>query len=383
MDLWGQIRRSIESANALTQVSVADYENVLLVLKSDVAEDYVMLHYIDRERAILRDNIDLQQKALDLANVRHLGGVASGLDVSEAETLLGHDAGRLRGTRRAASAVRARAGRPGGQTSGRVFRAGESPGLDAARDSPGVALGSPGATPGRCRGGARPWPPTTRSSAWRAPAYFPNVTLTGSGGFLSAAFTQLFTLPSLVWAAAAGAAQPLYAGGRLSAGVEHARAVYEESVDNYRQQVLAAFQEVEDGLSGLRVLEDQAAAYDKAVQSAQQTVDISTLAIERASRNISRSSRRRTRCSPTSAPRRRSSSAPVDHGPTHPGVGWRMAGFENLLAEHGSRGNARRDVGTFIAGGFRRARIASTIAWRAFRRRTRVCRFLRHRWVDG
>ncbi len=107
-------------------------------------------------------------------------------------------------------------------------------------------------------------------------AYFPNVALTGSGGLLSAALTQLFTVPSLVWTAAAVATQPLYAGGRLSAGVEHARAVYEESVDNYRQQVLTAFQEVEDGLSGLRVLEEQAAAYDKAVQSAQKTVDIST-----------------------------------------------------------------------------------------------------------
>jgi multidrug efflux system outer membrane protein len=107
-------------------------------------------------------------------------------------------------------------------------------------------------------------------------AYFPNVALTGSGGLLSAALTQLFTVPSLVWTVAASATQPLYAGGRLSAGVEHARAVYEESVDNYRQQVLTAFQEVEDGLSGLRVLEEQAAAYDKAVQSAQRTVDIST-----------------------------------------------------------------------------------------------------------
>jgi outer membrane protein, multidrug efflux system len=83
-------------------------------------------------------------------------------------------------------------------------------------------------------------------------------------------------VPILVWTPAAATTQPLYAGGRLSAGVEHARAVYEESVDTYRQQVLTAFREVEDGLSGLRVLEEQAAAYDKAVQSAQKTVEIST-----------------------------------------------------------------------------------------------------------
>ncbi len=107
-------------------------------------------------------------------------------------------------------------------------------------------------------------------------AYFPDVALTGSGGFLSSALTTLFTAPSVIWSVAASAAQPIYAGGRLSAGVEHARAVYEESVDNYREQVLTAFQEVEDGLSGLRVLEEQSAAYEEAVQSAQRTVDIST-----------------------------------------------------------------------------------------------------------
>src|ERR1700733_9020549 len=88
VDLWGQIRRSLESANALTQASVANYENVLLTLKSDVASFYIMLHFIDQEREILKNNIDLQQRALDLAEVRHDGGVASGLDVSEAETLL-------------------------------------------------------------------------------------------------------------------------------------------------------------------------------------------------------------------------------------------------------------------------------------------------------
>jgi NodT family efflux transporter outer membrane factor (OMF) lipoprotein len=87
LDLWGQIRRSVESSNALTQMSVANYENVLLQLKSDVASFYIMAHYIDQELKILRDNLDLQQHALDLANVRHNGGVASGLDVSAAATL--------------------------------------------------------------------------------------------------------------------------------------------------------------------------------------------------------------------------------------------------------------------------------------------------------
>ena len=275
VDLWGQIRRSIESANALTQVSVADYENVLLALKSDVAEYYVMLHYIDQERAILRDNIDLQQKALDLAQVRHDGGVASGLDVSEAETLLDTTQGDYAGlgVQRAQfeHALAVLVGRPPAE-----FAAPEKaldlkppvipPGLpsDLLERRPDVAAAE------------RTMDSNNALIGVARAAYFPNVALTGSGGLLSADLTQLFTVPSLVWTAAAGAVQPLYTGGRLSAGMEHARAVYEESVDNYREQVLTAFQEVEDGLSGLRVLEEQAAAYDKAVQSAQKTVDIST-----------------------------------------------------------------------------------------------------------
>ena len=88
VDIWGSVRRQLESANALTQASVAQYENVLLTLKADVAEDYIMVRYIDQEMVILQNNIDLQQQALQLAQNRRAGGVASGLDVSEAETQL-------------------------------------------------------------------------------------------------------------------------------------------------------------------------------------------------------------------------------------------------------------------------------------------------------
>jgi NodT family efflux transporter outer membrane factor (OMF) lipoprotein len=275
VDLWGQIRRSVESGNALTQASVADYENVLLALKSDVAEYYVMLHYIDREREILRNNIELQQKAFDLANVRHVGGAASGLDVSEAETLLNTTRGDYAGlgVQRAQfeHALAVLTGRPPAE-----FSAPEKA-LDV--NSPTIPAGLPSdlleRRPDIAAAERRMDSNSALIGVARA-AYFPNVALTGSGGLLSAALTQLFTVPSLVWTAAAVATQPLYAGGRLSAGVEHARAIYEESVDVYRQQVLTAFQEVEDGLSGLRVLEEQAAAYDTAVQSAQRTVEIST-----------------------------------------------------------------------------------------------------------
>jgi NodT family efflux transporter outer membrane factor (OMF) lipoprotein len=275
VDLWGRIRRSVESASALTQVSVADYENVLLVLKSDVAEDYIMLHYIDQERAILRDNIGLQQKALELAQFRHAGGVVSGLDVSEAETLLDTTQGDYAGlsVQRAQfeHALAVLIGKPPAELSV-PERA-----LDLA--PPVIPAGLPSDLLERrpdIAAAERLMDANNALIGVARAAYFPDVALTGSVGVLSSVLSQLFAGPSLVWSAAATATQPLYAGGRLAANVAHARAVYDESVADYRQQVLTAFQEVENGLSGLRALEEQAAAYDKAVQSAQRTVDLST-----------------------------------------------------------------------------------------------------------
>ena len=275
MDLWGQIRRSIESANAFTQISVANFENVLLTLKSDVASFYVMVHYIDQERLVLRDNIDLQQKALDLAQVRHEGGVASGLDVSEAETLLNTTQANYVGLglqrARFEHALAVLLGVPPA-----VFSVPEKP-LDL--NTPPIPAGMPAdlleRRPDVAAAERRMAAENAQIGVARS-AYFPNVELTGSGGFLSSAITSLFNAPSAVWSLAAGAAQPVYTGGRLSANMTLARANYDESVANYREQVLTAFQEVEDGLSGLRVLEQQGIAYDKAVKSAQQTVDIST-----------------------------------------------------------------------------------------------------------
>jgi outer membrane protein, multidrug efflux system len=107
-------------------------------------------------------------------------------------------------------------------------------------------------------------------------AFFPAITLTGSGGYNSSSVASLVNLPNLTWSLGAAAVQPIFEGGRLKANLAVARAAYDQAVANYRQQVLMAFQEVEDGLSGLRVLEQQEAAQQQAIQSARKTLDIST-----------------------------------------------------------------------------------------------------------
>jgi NodT family efflux transporter outer membrane factor (OMF) lipoprotein len=275
VDLWGSVRHSIESANELTQVSVAQYENVLLTLKSDVAEDYIMVRFIDQEREILKNNIDLQQKALDLTQARHNGGVASGLDVSEAETLLDTTEGSYIGL--------------GVQRSqfehALAVLLGKAPAEFSMAENP-LNFQPPALPPGLPSDLLERRPDIAEAERIMASdnaqigiaraAYFPALNLTGDAGFLSEAFSRLFTVPSMIWSVGANASQPIFTGGALSGNMQRARATYDESVADYRQQVLTAFQQVEDGLSGLRVLEQQSAAYDKAVKSAQQTVDIST-----------------------------------------------------------------------------------------------------------
>ena len=274
-DLWGQIRRSIESANALTQMSVADYETVLLQLKTDVASFYIMTHFIDQELIILRNNIELQQRAVDLANVRHQGGVASGLDVSAAETLLDTTEGTYvgLGVQRAQfeHALAVLLGKPPAE-----FSLAEKP---LQTMPPALPQGVPSELLERrpdIASAERLMASNNAQIGVNRAAYYPNVTLSFAAGGLSSFLGQLLDAPSLVWSAAANATQPIYTGGRLSANMMFAQATYNESVDRYRQTVLSAFQEVEDDLSGLRVLEQQAAAYDKAVRAAQETADIST-----------------------------------------------------------------------------------------------------------
>jgi NodT family efflux transporter outer membrane factor (OMF) lipoprotein len=275
VDLWGGIRRSVESARAQVQASVANYENVLLTVKSDVAEDYVMTRFIDEERVVLKYNIDLQQKALDLTQARHDGGVASGLDVSEAETLLDTTQADYIGL----GVQRAQF------EHALAVLLGKAPAEFSLPNSP-LDLKPPAIPPGLPSDLLERRPDVAAAERTMAAdnaqigvaraAFFPALNLTGSGGLLTGDLGKLFTVPAIVWSAAATLSAPLYTGGALQGNLARTQAVYNQSVANYREQVLTAFQQVEDALAGLRVLEEQAAAYDKAVQSAQQTVDIST-----------------------------------------------------------------------------------------------------------
>jgi multidrug efflux system outer membrane protein len=274
VDLWGRVRRSVEAATAEAQASVASFETVRLTLHADVASGYFALRAIDSERSLLRRTLELRREALRLAETRLRLGVGNDLDVSRAETeLTTTEAESIGLERRRAEVEHALAvltGRPP-----RELSIPEKP-LDV--PPPAIPAGLPSELLERRPDVAEAERRLAASNAEigiASAAYYPRLKLTALGGYESSDLSSLFSWKNSIWALGAAAAAPLFTGGSTKADVERARARYEESVAVYRQQLLLAFQEVEDGLSGLRVLAQQADAQARAVASARRTADLS------------------------------------------------------------------------------------------------------------
>jgi outer membrane protein, multidrug efflux system len=275
IDLFGKIRRSLQASRADYQASVAAYQNVLLTLGSDLAQDYFNLRYLDADRAVLRENIAVQQDFLDLTRKRYEGGLASGLDVAAAETQLDTTKALYVGDERQRAelehAIAVLLGKPPEE-----FFLPENP-LNLT--PPVLPEGLPSdlleRRPDVAEAERQMAAASARIGVARA-AYFPDLSLTASGGFLSSMVSNLLSGPSSAWFVTPLFSVPVYQGGRIQANYHYSQAVYREAVDNYRQQVLVAFQQVEDGLSDLRVLEDQGQAQGLAVQASRRTVNIST-----------------------------------------------------------------------------------------------------------
>ncbi len=275
VDIVGKVRRSLEAERADYQASVAAYQTVLLTLTSDLAQDYFNLRYLDADRAVLRKNIDVQQAFLDLTRHRHDGGLASGLDVAAAETQLDTTQALYIGAERQRDqlehAIAALVGKPAAE-----FSLPEIP-LDLTPPAlpPGLPADLLERRPDVAEAERQMAAASARIGVARA-AYFPDLSLTGSDGFLSGSFGKLISGGSNEWFIAPLVSVPVFQGGRIKANYQYAQAAYREAVDNYRQQVLTAFQQVEDGLSDLRVLEDQGRTQELAVQASQRTANIST-----------------------------------------------------------------------------------------------------------
>jgi outer membrane protein, multidrug efflux system len=272
-DLFGRVRKNVEAANASLQSSAADLGNVQLVLTAELAADYFTLRELDAEYNVVEESLDYQRKALDLINRRHDGGIASGLEVAQQATVLDSTISQAALVQQSRAqyehAIAVLVGQPASNFSVPVVPLNATP--------PPVPLGVPSDVLER-----RPDIATMeREIAYEnaqvgiaRTAFYPHITLSGSGGWQSTSVGSLLNAPSLFWSIGADALEPIVQGGRNRANLAAARAAYDQSVANYRQSVLTAFQQVEDGLSNLSTLSQALSTQAAAVSDARRALDI-------------------------------------------------------------------------------------------------------------
>jgi hydrophobe/amphiphile efflux-1 (HAE1) family protein/NodT family efflux transporter outer membrane factor (OMF) lipoprotein len=276
VDLWGRVRRGYEGARADAQASLADYYSVLLTLQSDVAQNYFALRSLDAEIATVTGTVNLRQEQVKLVRSRFEGGIGSQLEVAQAETELATteaDAASLAQRRDALeNAIAILAGQnpsnfhlPVGSTNDWTPQPPEIPaGLpaDLLERRPDVATAERQLASANAKIGVA------------KAAFFPVLTLTGSGGYVSGDIDSLFNWDSRTWSIGPSLSLPIFAGGRNRANYQRSQAAFAEAVALYRQQVLVAFGDVEDSLAGIRHLADQAAAQQRAVANARRAADL-------------------------------------------------------------------------------------------------------------
>lgn len=273
-DLWGRVRQTVVSARANAQASAADLANVALSMHAELALDYFDLRGMDSQEQLLQSTVNSYAEALRLTQDLYNGGLASAVDVAQAQTQLETTRAEAvdTGVRRAADehAIALLVGQPASD-----FKIDASP---LTVPPPAIPTGLPSDLLERRPDIAAAERVVASENALigvARTAYFPNVLISGTGGFDSAKITTLLEGPAGFWSLAGSAAETLFDGGARRAAVQEARANYDQSVDNYRQTVLTAFQEVEDNLAALRILETEATTEDAAVAAAQHSLSLS------------------------------------------------------------------------------------------------------------
>jgi multidrug efflux system outer membrane protein len=278
IDLWGRVRRGFEASRASAQASIAAYQNVLLTLQGDVAHSYFSIRALDAEIDTVTRTVGLRDEQINLVRSRFEGGVGNELDVARAETELAATESEL------AALLQRRAELENGLAVllGEYASNFKMPTLSNAGGpwrpvAPEVPPGLPSDLLERRPDVAEAERELAAANARIGVAkasYFPVVTLTGSGGYLSAEFDNLFDWSSHVWSIGPSISMPIFAQARNRANVRRTRGAFAEAAARYRGQVLVAFSEVENNLSDIRFLAEQAAAQERAVTSSQRAADL-------------------------------------------------------------------------------------------------------------
>lgn len=273
VDLFGRIRREVESASASAEQAGDDLANARLVLTSDLATAYYALRERDAEIDVLDRSVQLQEKALDYVKAKHELGAVSGLDLLQQQSQL--DSTRVQATllrqQRAQyeHAIAALIGTPAPQFS-------IAPQL-VPMTVPDIATGVPSELLERrpdVAAAERAMAAANAQIGVAKAAFFPNITLSPGIGWESTSFANLLSAPSLMWTVGATLKQAVFDGGQRKANLAFANEGYRVTVANYRQAVLSAFQQVQDGVTGLAVLARAASESQAAVDDAKRLLSL-------------------------------------------------------------------------------------------------------------
>ncbi|MFZ4552602.1 MAG: efflux transporter outer membrane subunit [Aquabacterium sp.] len=273
LDLFGRLRLAEQAAAQQAEQAAAELINVQLLLSTDLASLYFQIRSIESEQLVLARSLAAQQRAAELLQARHDGGLTAGLDVAQQQalidttqtqiTLLNKQSTQLR------HALATLVGRPANQFT--------LPTASAPAVPPSIPVALPSEVLQRrpdIAAAARSVAAANLQLGVAERAWFPSLTLSGSAGWESKHLSSLLDAPSLIWALGASVTQAVVDGGRIQAGRDQARATRDLAAASYRATVLRAIQEVEDGLSNLNELEIARRQAQAAIRSAQRVLNI-------------------------------------------------------------------------------------------------------------
>lgn len=276
IDLWGRIRRSVTAAREQAQASNADLENARLSLHAELAMDYFGLRWADAQTKLLNDTVKAYQSALRLTQDRFEGGAAPQSDVTQAQTQL--DQARVQLTDLEVQRTQ--------YEHAIAVLIGKSPAeltlapLPLNFQAPAIPQ-IPGVMPAvllerrpDIAADERRMAAANEQIGIAQAAYYPTLSLSAVAGFQGTSALNWFTWPSRFWAVGPAFSETLFDAGRRRSAKNITEAQYDATVANYRQTVLTAFQQVEDNLAALRVLQNEAQQQHEATASAEQSLDL-------------------------------------------------------------------------------------------------------------